>query len=111
MAHPPALIRLADALALPEAAQREAETLLHHGSMDLMWYAPPMPDTQTPHRRDELYVVATGTGTFIREHERCACGPGDVLFVAAGIEHHFAECSSDFGVWVVFWGPHGGEVA
>ncbi len=52
MTHAPALVKLADARALSEADQREAATLLHHGIMDLMWYAPAMPDTQTPHQRD-----------------------------------------------------------
>jgi len=111
MTHAPALVRLADATALPEADQREALTLLHHGSMDLMWYAPAMPDTQTPHQRDELYIVAEGSGVFVRAGERFPCGSGDVLFVASGIDHRFVECSDDFGVWVVFWGPKGGEAA
>ena len=38
------------------------------------------------------------------------CGPGDLLFVAAGTEHHFAEFTEDFTVWVIFYGPQGGEV-
>jgi len=34
---------------------------------------------------------------------------GDVLFVAAGVEHRFLNISDDFSAWVVFWGPKGGE--
>ena len=36
-------------------------------------------------------------------------GPGDALYVDAGVEHRFVEFSDDFAVWVVFYGPAGGE--
>ena len=36
-------------------------------------------------------------------------GPGDVLFVPARSEHRFEDFSDDLGLWVVFWGPAGGE--
>ncbi len=35
---------------------------------------------------------------------------GDLLFVAAGIEHQIEEISENFAMWRVFYGPHGGEV-
>ena len=38
-------------------------------------------------------------------------GPGDLLFVPAGVEHRFEEFSDDLAVWVVFYGPDGGEQA
>lgn len=34
---------------------------------------------------------------------------GDVLFVAAGVEHRFSNFSEDFVTWVFFYGPQGGE--
>ena len=37
--------------------------------------------------------------------------PGDVLFVAAGVEHAFENFSDDLYVWVMFYGPPGGEEA
>jgi len=64
---------------------------------------------QGPHDRDELYVVASGSGTFVRGAERVAFGQGDALFVPAGVEHRFEEFSDDFGTWLVFYGPPGGE--
>jgi mannose-6-phosphate isomerase-like protein (cupin superfamily) len=105
----PALFQLAAARALPEAAASQSVTLFRHGTLDLRWYTPPTPDDQTPHRRDELYIVAAETGIFVRAGERFACAAGDVLFVAAGVAHRFEECSPGFGVWVMFWGPEGGE--
>jgi len=32
------------------------------------------------------------------------------MFIAAGTEHHFEQFSDDLAVWVVFYGPEGGEV-
>jgi uncharacterized protein YjlB len=35
---------------------------------------------------------------------------GDLLFVAAGVEHRFEDFSADFAVWRVFYGVQGGEL-
>jgi mannose-6-phosphate isomerase-like protein (cupin superfamily) len=87
---------------------RSAE-VMRHGSMALRYYAPRGNDPQTPHAQDELYLVASGRGTFACGGKRVAFGPGDVLFAAAGVEHRFEAFSGDFGTWVVFYGPEGGE--
>lgn len=93
----------------PDAGQRIAE-LMRHGTMLLEYYAPRGHDPQTPHEQDELYVIDRGRGTFLRNGARTQFGPGDVLFAAAGDEHRFEDFSDDFGTWVIFWGPAGGEV-
>jgi hypothetical protein len=31
------------------------------------------------------------------------------MFVAAGVEHRFEDFSADLAVWVIFYGPPGGE--
>ena len=75
-------------------------------------YAPTPPhDPQGPHDQDELYIVIAGSGTFVKGDERRAFGPGDVIFVEAGVPHRFEEFGPDFATWVVFWGPPGGEAA
>ena len=84
---------------------------LAHGSMIVEYYAPRGVDRQTPHTRDELYVVIAGRGTFENGPVRHPFGPGDVLFVAAGREHRFAAFTDDFATWVIFYGPEGGEGA
>lgn len=86
-----------------------AALLLAHGTMELEWYAPRGEDPQTPHDQDELYFVVTGSGRFVRGEETITFGPGDAIFVPAGVEHRFVDFSDDFGTWVVFWGPTGGE--
>ena len=37
--------------------------------------------------------------------------PGDLLFVAADRPHRFEDFTEDFAVWVMFYGPEGGEGA
>lgn len=83
--------------------------MLEHGSLSVEVYAPRGTDPQTPHTRDEVYVVISGTGMFINGRDRHPFGAGDVLFVPAGVEHRFVEFTDDLVVWVVFYGPEGGE--
>ncbi|HUZ64163.1 MAG TPA: cupin domain-containing protein [Acetobacteraceae bacterium] len=108
---PPALLALAAARAAPSEPGRSSALLLRHGSLELRWYAPRGTDPQTPHTRDEVYVVVSGHGWFVRAGERMAFAPGDALFVGADVEHRFVDFSDDFGVWVIFYGPEGGEAA
>jgi mannose-6-phosphate isomerase-like protein (cupin superfamily) len=82
---------------------------LRHGSMKVGLYAPRGEDSQSPHQQDELYIVISGNGDFMKNGERVPFKAGDVLFVEAGIEHRFENFSSDFATWVIFWGPNGGE--
>jgi mannose-6-phosphate isomerase-like protein (cupin superfamily) len=84
-------------------------TALAHGSMTVGLYAPVGHDPQTPHSQDEVYIVRSGSAEFVMSGKRDRCAVGDVLFVAAGIEHRFESLSADFSAWVVFWGPKGGE--
>jgi mannose-6-phosphate isomerase-like protein (cupin superfamily) len=83
--------------------------LLGHGSMVVELYEPRGVDTQQPHTRDELYVVVQGNGWFVNGEQRHRFGPHDVLFVPAGVVHRFEEFTDDFAVWVIFYGPEGGE--
>lgn len=82
---------------------------LKHGTMEVEYYAPRGSDTQKPHQRDELYVIIAGRGMFRNGGERQPFGPGDVLFVPAGVEHRFEDFTDDLATWAIFWGPQGGE--
>jgi mannose-6-phosphate isomerase-like protein (cupin superfamily) len=90
-------------------SQLRFATLLQRGSMSVELYAPQGSDAQTPHHQDELYVVISGSGVFVNGDARHPFGPGDVLFVPAGVEHRFEDFSADFQTWVIFYGPDGGE--
>lgn len=96
---------------LPTPDGKRFVEVFRHGSMSVELYAPRGVDTQSPHRQDEIYVVVRGEGTFRNGPTRHPFGPGDVLFVPAGVEHRFEDFSDDLAVWVVFYGPEGGETA
>lgn len=82
-----------------------------HGSLEVEIYAPRGVDPQRPHGRDEVYVVIAGHGRFFCAGETRDFAPGELLFVAAGVEHRFIDFSDDFATWVLFYGPEGGEAA
>lgn len=96
------------ALAAIPTTDRYAE-LVRHGTMSAGLYAPHRTDDQVPHDQDEVYVVVDGTGFFRIEHERQPFGPGDLLFVPAGLTHRFEDFTPNLAVWAVFYGPEGGE--
>lgn len=53
--------------------------------------------------------MARGRGEFWDGESRQAFEPGTLLFAAAGRPHRFERFSDDFAVWVMFYGPRGGE--
>ena len=95
--------------ALPGPQGERSQALFEHGSLLVKVYAPQGRDPQTPHTRDEAYVVIRGHGVYVSDAGRQPFGPGDFLFAPAGVEHRFEEFSDDFAVWVLFYGPEGGE--
>jgi mannose-6-phosphate isomerase-like protein (cupin superfamily) len=74
------------------------------GLMSVELFAPKGEDLQTPHEQDELYVVVSGRGEFIRNNERVNFTAGDVLFVPAGMPHRFENFTDAFVTWVIFYG-------
>jgi mannose-6-phosphate isomerase-like protein (cupin superfamily) len=90
------------------ASGQSSVSLFQHGDANLLLFVPKDQDTQVKHDRDELYVIQSGQGIFKRGNETVRFEPGDVLFVAAGMEHRFASFSGDFRAWVLFFGAQGG---
>lgn len=110
------VVTLAEAKAAPIPEGRRSAELMKHGSMTLRYYHPKGIDPQTPHDQDEVYVVQSGRGFVVSgpsetQLERRVIGPGDAIFVPAHHVHRFLDFTDDFAVWVVFWGPIGGEKA
>ena len=54
-------------------------------------------------------MVVRGEGSFFNGPDPHRFGPGDLLFVPAGVEHRFEEFTDDLAVWVIFYGPDGDE--
>ncbi len=94
---------------LPGRAGERFSLLFRHGTLEVELYAPRGGDPQQPHRRDEVYVVVSGSGTFLNGTVREPFSPGDLLFVPAGVVHRFEDFTRDLVVWVIFYGPDGGE--
>jgi mannose-6-phosphate isomerase-like protein (cupin superfamily) len=94
---------------LPAPGGKRSIALFEHGTLQVKLYAPREHDPQSPHTRDEIYVIARGTGWFVNGSVRHRFAPHDVLFVPAAAVHRFEEFSGDFEAWVFFYGPEGGE--
>lgn len=79
-------------------------TIFRHGALELEYYKPVKTDPQQPHTRDEVYFVISGHGRFVENGERRDFGPGEVMYVPAGVPHHFEDFSDDFATWAIFAG-------
>ena len=103
-------VSLGDALSKgPSPAGNLAVPVFSQGSLVVELYTPAGHDPQKPHSRDEVYFVTRGRGFFFDGEKRHAVESGSFLFVPAGHIHRFEDFSPDFAVWVVFYGPEGGE--
>jgi mannose-6-phosphate isomerase-like protein (cupin superfamily) len=104
------VIHLRDARArIPGAAGEHFTNVLQRGTVRLLLSFPLNPNRQAPHAQDEIYVVIRGRGVLFHDGKRDPFEPGDVMFVAAGVEHHFEDFTEDLAIWVIFYGPPGGE--
>ncbi len=83
--------------------------LFSNGTLSVEVYKPKQVDLQEPHTRDEVYIIISGSGTFVNDGMETTFNTGDFLFVKAGAEHRFQDFSDDFVTWVFFYGPEGGE--
>jgi len=94
----------------PPAPGNLAVPIFSRGSVEVEIYTPKGQDPQKPHDRDELYFVARGKGQFFDGTRQHQVEAGSFIFVPAGQIHRFENFSSDFTVWVIFYGPRGGEL-
>jgi mannose-6-phosphate isomerase-like protein (cupin superfamily) len=105
------VIRLAEiSRAIPGAEGQRAAAALRRGSLDITLSIPVAPNVQTPHTQDELYVVIRGNGRLVWNQNQQPFSTGDILFVAAGTEHHYEDFSPDLALWRIFYGKEGGEL-
>lgn len=82
-----------------------ATPIIDSHDVEVEYYAPRGSDPQTPHDRDELYVVATGEASFSAAGGKRRVTSGDLIFVPAGEVHRFEDIGETFAAWVVFYGP------
>ena len=109
--HRSRVIRLVEAQArIPGPAGEHAIVVFQRGPLDIALSLPQRPSQQTPHAQDEIYFIVRGRGVLLHDGKPEPFESGDLLFVAAGIEHQIEDISEDFAMWRVFYGPPGGEV-
>ena len=94
---------------LPTPDGKRFFVALERGELTVELYQPRIRDLQGPQTRDECYVVAEGRGEFVMGDRRVPFGPGDFLFVPAGMTHRFENFGETMAAWVVFYGPEGGD--
>ncbi|SRR6266545_1123329 len=86
------VIHLADAQAgIPGPAGEHSVSVLQRGTLNVKLSLPVLPNQQTPHEQDEIYVIIRGRGVLFHEGEREPFESGDLMFVAAGTEHRFED--------------------
>ena len=102
-------ISVKDALDKLKTVETPFAELFQHGTLSIEIYQPLGKDLQTPHERDEVYIVISGSGEFINGEQTTSFQAGDFLFVPTGVEHRFINFTDDFATWVIFYGPKGGE--
>src|SRR5262245_34373485 len=96
----------ADLVAANRSTEHVYVDVLDAGSLSLglaVWPAGSR-DTQQPHTEDEVYYVVEGRATITVAGERRQVGPGSIVFVGIGVEHHFHDIEEDLKV-LVFWAP------
>ena len=106
------VIRFADAQAdIPGLAGERSVRVWQRGTLDVALSLPLTPSGQLPHAQDEIYVIVRGRRVLFHDGKRDAFECGDILFVAAGTEHHFEDFKGDIALWRIFYGPSGGDLA
>ena len=99
------VIRLAESRSrIPNPVSDHAVRTLQRGALDIALSIPRRPIPQSPHAQDEIYVIIQGRGILFHDGKREAFEAGDLLFVAAGIEHQFEAITEDLAVWRIFLG-------
>jgi mannose-6-phosphate isomerase-like protein (cupin superfamily) len=104
------VIHFAEALASIPTGERSTR-VWQRGALDVAFALPTPPKEQPPHIQDEIYIIVRGRGVLIHDAKRDPFETGDILFVAAGVEHQFEDVTKDLALWRVFYGPHGGDVS
>jgi len=95
---------------IPGPGGAHAVSLFQRGTLNVRLSLPVRPNRQAPHEQDEIYVIVGGQGVLVHDGKRHAFETGDLMFIAAGTEHWFEDFTEDLAVWVVFFGPVGGEI-
>jgi mannose-6-phosphate isomerase-like protein (cupin superfamily) len=96
--------QLADVLARQAASGRPYLEFIRVSDLSVGVYVLPAggTDGQRPHREDEVYYVLDGEARISVGDEVRDVGPGSVVYVAAGVAHHFHGIVTELRLLVFF---------
>ena len=66
---------------LPLPQDNLALPIFSHGSMEIELYKPEKVDKQTPHSRDEIYIVITGSSLFFNGEKKVMVNKKGINFI------------------------------
>ena len=72
---------ISDAIKVPIEKGRQSVFIFEDKDMQVRFYSPKQKDNQTPHHQDEVYVIAKGSGKFVRGNDEISFKIGDIIFV------------------------------
>ncbi len=98
-------IRIKEALANLNNVKDTFFELFSNHSISVELYKPINEDQQKPHERDEVYIIASGSGNFYLEEIKYEFEANDFFFVPTGKVYRFEEFTNDFLTWVIFLNP------
>ena len=61
-------------------------------------------ESHSPHDQDEVYVGVSGNGHLSAADKTFKVEAGSIVYVKAGVEHHFHDVTKDLSVLVFFAG-------
>jgi mannose-6-phosphate isomerase-like protein (cupin superfamily) len=61
-------------------------------------------NVQQPHTEDEVYYIISGRAAIRVAEEDWPVGPGSLVYVATGVEHHFHSIEEELRL-LIFWAP------
>jgi mannose-6-phosphate isomerase-like protein (cupin superfamily) len=97
-------VSIEEAIKLLNEQDKTFVRVMEEGKMTVEYYVPKKIDTQQPHNKNEIYIIASGTTDFFRAGDTIKCKKGDAIHVPAQMEHRFINFSDDFATWVIFYG-------
>ena len=83
--------------------------LLRHGAMRARYLEPELESDPESSDQDSIYIVADGYGALQSGEALSHVAPGDLLFVPAGEPHRFVDVTVGLAIWVIRYGPDGGD--
>lgn len=80
------------------------QCMVNEPGAQILIFAPRGTDHQTPHNRNEAYVVVRGSATLEIEGVAQPIAAGDLAWIPRQVTHRFDDISDDFSAWVMFFG-------